>query len=506
MLKLRLNLRKVATIVACLAVIVAFSGCVKSSDAVISPDPSDPVIVPPSGDGNVGPRANTYDDPANGYYVSPTGNDATATGAIDKPYKSINAALADAPSGSTIVLRGGTYKEGRDVRIRRSNITIKSAKGEWAVIDLTTYNSGHDEDSGVEFYAEDIDNGGIITGGKLQSLEIKGGFYAVCFETKWEWGQADRSGASGIIIEDCVLHDSKDDVVKVKPGCKNITIRYNEIYNSGQEWIGHPDFQSGECNSEGIDIVNGSNITVQNNYIHDICSNGLYAKGGSTDAIIENNIVERAYGAGIMLGFDTSPQYFDITVNPKYYENIRGIVRNNLIINVGWEGIGLYASKDVQVYNNTIVDAVTYGKGNYHSPIYFGIATQDWGNPTGCPPNVNSNIHHNIVSQPSTYNNRIIDIRYAGDVYPTVPLLGLEGKPTMNNNCYYVAGKSATFTDNRPGSILTNAGLAVWKTHIEGDSNSIEVNPALDADYLPTNTQCAGMGISVALKSSGFDN
>ena len=27
---------------------------------------------------NVGPRANAYDDPANGIYVSPTGSDATA--------------------------------------------------------------------------------------------------------------------------------------------------------------------------------------------------------------------------------------------------------------------------------------------------------------------------------------------------------------------------------------------------------------------------------------------
>jgi len=475
-------------------------GCGKDSDPVDPPDPDpDPVVEPPAGNGNVGPRANTYDDPVNGIYVSPAGNDATATGTKDKPYKSINTALAAAPSGSTIILRSGTYREGRDVRVRKSNITIKSAKGEWAVIDLTNPNPGNEEHSGVEFYAEDDETGGIVKDCKLQSVEVTGGFYTVCLETKWEWGQADRSGASNIVIEDCILHDSTDDAVKVKPGCKNITIRYNEIYNSGRAYVAHPDFQSGERNSEGIDIVNGNKITVHNNYIHDICSNGLYAKGGSIDAIIENNIVERAYGAGIQLGFDTSPQYFDIGVNPNYYENIGGIVRNNLIIDVGWEGIGLYASKDVQVYNNTVVNAVTYGNGNYHSPVYFGIATQDWDNPAGCPPNVNPNIHHNIVCQPAAYNNRIIDIRYANDVYAH-GLSGLDGKPTMNNNCYYVAGKSATFTDNRPGSILTNAGFAAWKIHIDGESGSIEVDPALDADYLPTNTQCAGMGITVALK------
>ena len=452
---------------------------------------------------HVGPRTHTGgDDPANGIYVSPNGNDNSADGSKDRPYKSINAALGKADPGATIILRGGTYREGRDVRVSKSNITIKSAKGEWAVIDLTTYNPGNEEHSGVLFYAENAITRGNVTGCKLQNVEVKGGFYAVCFETKWEWGQADRSGASHIIVEDCILHDSRNDVVKIKPGCDNITIRYCEIYNSGRIFFNRADFNTGENNSEGIDNVNGDKMHVHNNYIHDICSNGVYAKGGATDAIIENNIVERTYGAGILLGFDTSPQYFDLTVNPKYYENISGIVRNNLIIDAGWEGIGLYASKDGQVYNNTIVNAVC-GVLKYHSPIYFGIATQDWGNSGGCPPNVNPNVHHNIVSQPSTYNNRIIDIRYVrvGDVYPSRDISGLDGKPTMHDNCYYVAGKSATFTDNRPTEVR-NMGLAAWKSHIGGENGSIEVNPSLNADYLPTNTQCEGMGIQFSLKTN----
>ena len=467
-------------------------GCSKQ-EGLIAQDPS----------GHVGPRALTGgDDPANGIYVSPNGNDNAADGSKDKPYKSINAALNAAQAGATIILRGGTYREGRDVRVQRSNTTIKSAKGEWAVIDLTTYNQGNQEHSGVQFHAEDRDTRGVVTGCKLQSVEIVGGFYTVCFETQWEWGNPNnRSGASNIIVEDCILHDSRNDAVKIKPGCDNITIRYCEIYNSGRSYAGYANFTSGERNSEGIDNVNGDKMHVQNNYIHDICSNGVYAKGGATDAIIENNIVERTYGAGILLGFDSSPQYFDLTVNPKYYENIRGIARNNLIINTGWEGIGLYASTDAQVYNNTIVNAVTYGTGNYHSPVYFGVATQDEENPSGCPPNVNPKVHHNIVSQPSTYNNRMIDIRYVrtGDVYRSRDISGLDGQPVMNDNCYYVAGKSATFTDNRPGSPLNNAGLAAWKTHTGGENGSIEVNPSLGADYLPTNAQCAGMGIQFPL-------
>ena len=234
-------------------------------------------------------------------------------------------------------------------------------------------------------------------------------------------------------------------------------------------------------------------MIVQNNYIHDICSNGVYAKGGATDVVIKNNIVERTNGAGIAIGFDTSPQYFDLSVNSQYYENIRGVVCNNLIMNTGWEGIGLYASKDAQVYNNTLINVANLGLFG-RSAIYFGIVTQDWESHNGRPANINPRIHHNLVSQPRNNHSPMINIRF-DDNDQLGRLSGLNGKPTMNNNCYFVEGNSATFSDNRPSSILNNAGFEAWKSHISSDDDSIEVDPSLNDDYLPTNAQCAGMGI-----------
>ena len=433
--------------------------------------------------GDVGPRTNSGDDSAAGIYVAPDGNDDNATGSIDAPYRSINAALDIAQPGDTLILRGGTYQEGMNVRVRTPNITITSAEGEWAVIDLTIYNADADEDSGVYF---DVDS----SGGRLQNIEVMGGFYAVCMETKWDWGDpADRAGASDIIIEDCVLHDSRYDVVKIKPNCDNVTIRYNEIYNSGQAFVGRP--QNGEDNAEGIDNVNGDNMTVHNNYIHDICSNAIYAKGGAIGALIENNRIERAHGGGILVGFDTSPEFFDMTVNPEYYENISGVVRNNLIIDTGWEGIGLYGSKDAQIYNNTLVNVASGGQ--YHSAIYFGLTYQDWESYAGRPANTNPSIHHNIVSQPSGFTLPMVEIRYADELGG---LSALEGNPEMHDNCYYIDGKSAVYTDLRPGSLLDKEGLPAWQDHIGGDGGSLEADPALGDDYLPINPQCAGMGIA----------
>ena len=436
----------------------------------------------------VGPRGNFDIDPANGIYVSPKGDDSSATGSAGKPYKSINAALETAKPGGTVILRGGTYSEGVNVRIRKPNITIKSAKGEWAVIDLTKHDIGHDQDSGVYF---DVGS----SGGRLQGVEVIGGFYAVCVETTFRWDPDDpfTYGASDIIIEDCVLHDSKYDVVKVKPGCSNITIRHNEIYNSGRAEAGKPYWLYGEANAEGIDNVNGHKMTVQNNHIHDIGGTGIYAKGGAADVLIESNFIERIYGAGIMVGFDTSPEWFDTMANPKYYENIRGVVRNNLIVGTGWEGIGLYGSKDAQIYNNTLVD-VDNGPGKYHSAIYFGLTYQDWESYAGRPANVNPNIHHNIISQPAAFMRPMIEIRY-DDNDQLGPLSALEGNPVMNDNCYYIAGKKASFDDRRPQSELKNANLSAWQAHIGGEG-SIEADPELDARYMPANPQCAGMGIN----------
>jgi len=437
----------------------------------------------------VGQRKNLAADPANGIYVSPEGNDGTATGTRDKPYRSINAALAEANPGDTVILRGGTYREGENVRIRKPNITIKSAEGEWAVIDLTEHGSGRDEDSGVYF---DVDS----SGGRLQGVEVMGGFYAVSVETTFRWAPWDpyTYGASDIIIEDCKLHDSKYDVVKVKPNCNNITIRNNEIYNSGRAEINNPSFQDGEVNAEGIDIVNAANVLVQNNHIHDIAGTGVYAKGGARNAVIENNRIERIYGAGIMVGFDTSPEWFDTDVNPEYYENIGGVVRNNLIMDIGWEGIGLYGSKDAQIYNNTLVN-VDGGNLGVHSAIYFGLTYQDWESYAGRPANVNPSIHHNIVCQPATFKRSMVEIRYSNDLGG---MSALSGRPTMHDNCYYVAGGSARFVDHRPGSVLEAGGLSAWQAHISGDAGSIEADPALDSDFMPKNPLCKGMGANNA--------
>ncbi len=132
----------------------------------------------------------------------------------------------------------------------------------------------------------------------------------------------DRSGASHILIEDCRIHDTGRDAIKIKPNCDDITIRRCEIFRTG---VGPAN--AADPNAEGIDCVNGDRILIQDCDLHDIHSTGIYLKGGSTDAVVERCRVTRCGEGGILLGFDTSPEFFDLTVNRAYHENIRGKVR-----------------------------------------------------------------------------------------------------------------------------------------------------------------------------------
>jgi hypothetical protein len=396
------------------------------------------------------------------YYVSTAGSDVSGNGSLASPFRTIGHALAVAAPGDEIVLRGApavannVYAEA--IRIQQPNTTVRSQTGEWAVIQCPTT----DESIGqcVRF---DVDS----HGSRLQRVEVIGGYYyGIKLETKWDWGGTDRSGASHILLEEIRVHDTGRDAIKITPGCDDVTIRRAEIFNSG--------VRDGS-NAEGIDNVNGDRMLVQDSYLHDIATNGIYFKGGSTDSVVERNRIERVGGAGVLVGFDTSPEFFDLAANPHYYESIRGVVRNNIIADTQGSGIGLYAAKDAQIWNNTLINTAKA----YHSPIYFGLAYQDWDPQAGRPPSVNPVIRDNLVYQSSNLPTECVFIRYSNDLGG---LSALTGMPAMDYNLYFHAAGGCSFTDQRPSSPLEHGTLGGWQVHIGGESHSLASDPLLAAD------------------------
>jgi hypothetical protein len=240
-------------------------------------------------------------------------------------------------------------------------------------------------------------------------------------------------------------------------------------------------------------------MIVQDSYLHDIATNGIYFKGGSTDTRIERNRIERTGGAGILVGFDTSPEFFDLTVNPQYYESIRGVVRNNIIRNTQGSGIGLYAAKDAQIWNNTLIDTAQA----YHSPIYFGVTYQDWDPNAGRPPSVNPILRNNLVYQSSNLPTECVFIRYSNDLGG---LSALAGMPAMDYDLYFHAGSNCRFTDQRPTSPLDHGTFSQWQSHISGESHSLTSATQLTTDgHLLASSPAVDAGVCAGAPTNDFD-
>nr|WP_255486455.1 right-handed parallel beta-helix repeat-containing protein [Luteimonas sp. MC1782] len=333
------------------------------------------------------------------------------------------------------------------------------------------------------------------SGSRLSNLEISGGrYYAVMLQTSWyQGGPASNKGAENVVLEDLLIRDTGRDGIKVTPKSNNATIRRVEIRNTGKMYPAgtSPD----AMNADGIDNVNGSGMLVEDSYIHDIATTGLYFKGGAADVVVQRNRIENTGMAGILVGFDTSTEFFDLQLNPQYYESIRGTVRNNVVRNTQYAGIGLYAAKDALVANNTIVNAARKG----HGALYFGVPFQDWDPLAGRPSSVNPRLVNNLVIQDG---GNCIDIRYSGELGG---LSGLSGSANSNYNGFHNA--NCTFRDSRPGSGLATAGtLGQWRSATGQDANSKLAAFSVSATgHLPAGSPAISAGTPLAQVLNDID-
>lgn len=407
-------------------------------------------------------------------YVSPTGSDSN-DGSESKPFKTIQKAAdaADPVKGIEIILRGGTY-ESKEIAFRTSNIYIHSYTGEWAVIKAVT--NIEDVASCLWFREPTAEN---IT---LENLEIIGGYYyGLKFESNWDDDRNvpfdKRRGVRNIKILNCKIHDTGRDCIKITPGCQNIQVLNCEIYRSG---VGVANVSA--QNAEGIDNVNGSNMTVRNCYFHDIATNALYAKGGAKDCIFEQNLIMNCGEGGLVAGYlDTDAEWFNTTSNPTYFESINIIIRNNIVVNTKWEGVGLYAAFNAQVYNNTLINVAQEA-----SAALIIARGEIYGTPTGdkYPKCKDLKIFNNIFLQTASAKGNMARLR-------GVP----EGTNDVNNNFYFKSGTLNFRIDKTEDDYVEFEGFTNWKTHSKFDGSSANTDPKLDAHYhLTSSSPCIGTG------------
>ena len=429
------------------------------------------------------------------WFVSTSGSDTAGNGSLAQPYRTIGHVLDPSngivEAGDTVTLRGppgaNTYEE-CDVRLRIP-LTLRSRQGEMAHI--------HCDIANVDTVAVQVDPD--ASGSRLSRLEISGGYYyGVFLQTSWEQDSNESGhGPLDVIIEDSMIHHTGRDAIKITPHSDRATIRRCEIWNSGA--IYPPGTPLDDMNAEGIDNVNGSGMLVEDSTIRDTATTGLYFKGGAADVVVQRNRIVNPGAAGILVGFDTSPEFFDLDENPGYHEAVRGIVRNNVVIGSAYAGIGLYASRDALVANNTLIDTARDG----HAAIYFGVTLQDYDPQAARPPNLDPRIVNNLVRQ---NGGTCAMVGWANEIEPD-GLPGLVGATGMDYNAFHDEAGACAFVDRRPGSPIANGGgFAAWKDALSSDAHSFEAAVDLAADgHLVPGSSAIDAGTALAQVSDDID-
>jgi hypothetical protein len=126
---------------------------------------------------------------------------------------------------------------------------------------------------------------------------------------------------------------------------------------------------STQANEPGV-LINANNVTVQKNYIHELCQGGIVVNSGVTGTQIRNNRIWRASMAGITL------------------QGTNGLVDSNEI----WDTVqhpqrqgGIYSG--CTDLNGADADGIRYfGSGHTISNNYIHDIANDWGSPRNLNP------------------------------------------------------------------------------------------------------------------------
>ena len=268
----------------------------------------------------------------------------------------------------------------------------------------------------------------------LRGFELRGGSHGV------------RLAASDhATLEDLVIHDLGDVGISCnRPGqdCSFVTIRRNEIYDTGQAGSG-----------EGMDL--GCNDAacrfrdslVEGNYVHDTGGDqgdGIEVKTGASNVVVRDNVIVRSKYPGITMdGFAGSAPPNIVERNLVWTTLDNGIqivgqvrVRNNIVLGAGANGIHSKASQghvpiDLEIVNNTVVGA---------GPGGACLRANDWAGAMG-----------QTIGNNALYCEGGAAIELAGGA-PNAKLSGNVGRGSSNAASGFALGRGAAEDLGDPGA------------------------------------------------------
>jgi hypothetical protein len=269
------------------------------------------------------------------------------------------------------------------------------------------------------------------------------------------------NNSTNITLEDNVIRDVWGTALRIEGNTSGLVIHRNELGPTGDGTGLHVGCWEGECWMQ--------DSLIEFNLIHQVAHNGIYLLPGTQGCTIQHNVIYQAGETGIVVP-DTlfGPQNIVFgnaiwqTVNDGMYIYGSALVQNNLIFEIGGDGIETsnenYESLvDLQISHNTI--ARTDG---------WGAELRDWYDR---PDLVFAN---NAIANPTGYGLYWEDLYYVEDYYGYTTTTGEDTSNYISHNV--VTGLVDGFDELlRSTFVIPGGGIA--------DYESIE-----DWDFYPTGT------------------
>jgi hypothetical protein len=415
----------------------------------------------------------TISTQARKFYVSELGNDTyTTTQAqnLATPWKTLSKAQSNVANGDSVLFAKGSKFTGTLTLNSKSNIYFGTYGtgadplfwGNGSTISVLITLNGC---TNITFYGWNISDTTISATDRYIQAKIQNVF-------------ATYQGCSGVVIRKCRM-DRTGYGVYFPPGNNNNTVDSCDIGNL-RMIRNTPQSVNPDDDYGGVPVqLSSSNNTVTNNYFHD-CYAASYDytfDGGGVEffeegSVIENNII--AYNTfydcnGIFeFGSNNDGVANNLIQNNKIYYN--KIINNNTVVYINNNGQYKTAVRNLQFYNNVMLQTVPNTNPGGSSGIMFSLATSD------------------ATAGIIVLKNNIIQVSNGLSLTRSGQLTGTN--LTHTNNIYKLSNGSVTNFTLDATEISTSG--TIWV-------NTSDVNP-LNWDYRLTNTSPAiNSGVNVGL-------
>lgn len=308
------------------------------------------------------------------YYVSPAGNDATGTGTLVNPWKTLKKATSTVTaSGNIIHLVAGTYAETQNSSLAvgvslegeglTTTIVVSTITGQWS--ELLSLNSGQDTNGNQS----------------ISGIAFEGGY--VNEATYKTWIAIWVTGRSNVLIHDCKITNFKDRGVIFDGNNVTDPITDPGHYATGNKFYNNTvlncatnvgNYGAGCVNiggQQGMEIYNNTIIQNQRANFKNGWPLKYWDNGWLKGVKVYNNTLVKAPYVGSYPGengdWDFAIEFFNIAGLEIYNNSIQG----SIDLNYNYKGTYAFCA---WIHHNTLNHATI--NSNFESGIILEFATQ----------------------------------------------------------------------------------------------------------------------------------